>query len=276
MTLLVAGTFVCTFLVVCVIAYFLLAERGADSKSAPTRRGEGAEPARIGEDGRRPAADVGDNAREPGAHSPGGGRLTPLGVSSTTRINDDARQTLRDGSVLAYRLFQWFRDGPPDRAVEPPVMRGPMTAWTVAAAVAVLGVAVLVFLGVIAVGLKVFEYSVEPLLERATGPLFLLLFVPGVLPALALTVLAIGLPLSQKFRPRGRFITGLCAVAFGFVSLWQVPRLMAALPTPESRVQLEAPLLIVGLVVSAFLLVCGFQLMGSCKWVRKGEGGGDD
>ena len=54
-------------------------------------------------------------------------------------------------------------------------------------------------------------------------------------------------------------------VALGFVCLWQLPKVMARLPTPEARVELEAPLLIVGLIVSGFLLVCGFQLMGSCE-----------
>ena len=156
------------------------------------------------------------------------------------------------------------------------MFHGPVTVLTLAAAVAVIGVGLLVFLGVIAVGLKVFEYGFEPILEAVSGPLFLLLLVPGVLPVLALTVLAIGLPLSRKFRPRGRFVTGLSAVALGFVCLWQLPKLMARLPTPEARVELEAPLLIVGLIVSGFLLVCGFQLMGSCEWVREQEGGDDN
>lgn len=146
-------------------------------------------------------------------------------------INDDRRETLRDGAVLAYRLLQWFRAGRPDRdAIEPPVMRGPTTLWTVVAAVAVIGVGLLVFFGVIAVGLKVFEYGVEP-------------------------------------------IVGVSAVALGFVCLWQLPKLMAALPTPEARVDLEGPLLIVGLIISACLLVCGFQVMGNCEWVRNQQGG---
>jgi len=75
--------------------------------------------------------------------------------------------------------------------------------------------------------------------------------------------------LARKFRPRGRFIMGLFGVALGFVCLWQLPWLMAALRTPEARVELKGPLLIISLIISAFLIVCGFQVMGSCKWVRK-------
>lgn len=171
--------------------------------------------------------------------------------------------------AVAYFLFA-ERD-----AAVPPIWTAPTTAKTFTAAVAGLGVALLVVLGVIALGLKLVKHTVEPLLKRISGPLLGMVFVPGVLPTLAIAVVVIGLGLSQRFRPRGRFITGACAVALGFLSLWQFPRLIATLPTPESRVQLEAPLLILGLVVSAFLLVCGFQLMGRCEWVRSGTQSSD-
>jgi hypothetical protein len=190
------------------------------------------------------------------------------------RNDDQLKQTVRDGAILAYRLLQWFRAGPPDRgAIEPPVMRGPTTVLTVAAAVAVLLVGVLVFLGVIAVALKVVEYGVEPIFDYVSGPIFRLivglLLVPGVPPALAGATVVVGLALAPKFQPRELFLSGVFAVALGFVCLWQLPRLMAALPTPEARVQLEGPLLIVGLVISAFFLVGGFGAMGHCQWVRE-------
>ena len=193
------------------------------------------------------------------------------------RIDDDVRQTMRDGAALAYRLLQWFRAEPSDRGpIEPPAMLRPTTIWTVAAALAAVCVGLLVFFGVIAVGLKVFELGFEPILDAVSGRLFVALLIPGVLPALALAVLALGLPVSRKFRPRGRFVTGLASVAGGFASLWQLPKLMARLPTPEARVELEAPLLIGGLVVSGFLLVCGLQLMGSCQWVSTPDGRDDN
>ena len=101
---------------------------------------------------------------------------------------------------------------------------------------------------------------------------------PGALPIFVVAVVAIGLAVARKFRPedKGLFLMALFCVALGFVCLSQLPRLMAALPTPEARVQLEAPLLIVGLIVSALLIVCGFQLMGSCKWVRVEDVSDDD
>jgi hypothetical protein len=182
------------------------------------------------------------------------------------RNDDHIKQTVRDGAVLAYRLVQWFRTAPPPRGAEDPVMRGPTTVWTLAAAAAVLLVGILVFLGVIAVALKVVEYGVEPIFDYVSGPIFLfilgLLLVPWVPPALAGATVLVGLALAPKFQPRELFLGGVFAVALGFVCLWQLPRLMAAL-------QLEGPLLIVGLVISAFFVVGGFGAMGHCQWVRE-------
>jgi hypothetical protein len=188
------------------------------------------------------------------------------------RNDDHVKQTVRDGAVQAYRLLQWFRTAPPEPGGVEPVMRGPTTVWTLAVAAAVLLVGVLVFLGVIAVALKVFEYGVEPIFDYVSGPIFRvilgLLLLPWGPPALAGVTVVVGLALAPKCQPRELFLSGVFAVALGFVCLWQLPRLMAAL-TPEARVQLEGPVLIVGLVVSAFLLVCGFGAMGHCQWVRE-------
>ena len=188
------------------------------------------------------------------------------------RNNDHVKQTVRDGAVQAYRLLQWFRNAPAAPGAEEPVMRGPTTVLTLAVAVVVLVVGVLVFLGVIAVALTVFQYGVEPIFDYVSGPIFGLivglLLVPWGPPALAGATVVVGLAVTPKFQPRELFLTGVFAVALSFVCLWQLPRLIAAL-TPEARVQLEGPVLIVGLVVSAFLLVCGFGAMGHCQWVRE-------
>lgn len=191
------------------------------------------------------------------------------------RIDDDARQSMRDGAGLAYRLLQWFRTAPPDAGAELPVVREPATVRTLAIAAVVLVLGVLVFLGVIAVALKVFESGVAPVLTYLSGPVFRLilgvLFLPGALPALTVTTVVLGLALARRFQPRELFLTGVFLVALGFGCLWQLPRLVPALSTPEAQVQLEGPLLIGGLVVSALLFVCGFQVMGHCQWVREEE-----
>ena len=176
-------------------------------------------------------------------------------------------------------MLHWFRNAPPAPGTDEPVMRGPTTVRTSAVAVAVLLVGVLVFLGVIAVALKVLEYGVEPILDYVRGPIFRLilglLFVPGALPALAGATVVVGLAMASKFQPQGLFLSGVFAVALGFVCLWQLPRFMAALTTPE-RVQLEGPLLIVGLLISALLFVCGFQVMGHCQWARREQDDSDE
>lgn len=186
--------------------------------------------------------------------------------------DDDVKQTVRDGAVQAYRLLQWFRNDRPASGANEPVMRGRITARTSAVAAAVLLVGVLVFLGVIAVALKVFEYGVEPIFDYVSGPIFRfivgVLLVPGALPALAGATVVVGLALAPKFQPRELFLSGVFAVALGFVCLCQLPRLMAAL-TPAERVQLEGPLWIIGLIISAFFLGGGFGAMGQCEWVRE-------
>jgi hypothetical protein len=188
------------------------------------------------------------------------------------RNDEHVKQTVRDGAVQAYRLLQWFRATPPAPGADEPVMRGPITARTSAVAAVVLLVGVLVFLGVIAVGLKVLEYGVEPIFDYVSGPIFRytlgVLLLPGALPVLAGATVVVGLALAPKFQPRELFLCGVFAVALGFVCLWQLPRLMAAL-RPAERVQLEGPLLIVGLLISAFFLMGGFGAMGHCQWVRE-------
>lgn len=76
MSLLVAGVFVGTFLIVCLIAYLILSRPGADPKWSPTRR---ATPTPVGY-GPRSTADVEGNVRKPGVIPPAAGRMTHLGV----------------------------------------------------------------------------------------------------------------------------------------------------------------------------------------------------
>ena len=147
--------------------------------------------------------------------------------------------------------------------------REPTTLLTRAAGAAVIVVGMLVILGVIAITLKLFEYGVAPVLSYVSGGIFRLLLVPGALPALAAATVVVGLVMARKFQPRGVFLTGVIVVTLAFVCLWQLPRVIAALPTPEARVQLEAPLLIAGLIISVFLLVAGFQVIRRCQWVRE-------
>ena len=191
--------------------------------------------------------------------------------------DEKVKQTVQDGVIQAYRLVQWFRTAPPDGAERLPETQGPTTVLTLAVAATALLVGALIFFGVIAVALKVFEYGFEPTLTYLSGSIFRFMlgvfFLPGALPVLAAATVAAGLALARRFQPRGLFLTGVFVIALGFASLWQLTKLIAALPTGEARVELEGPLLIIGLVLSAFLFVCGFQALGHCRWVREDEAG---
>lgn len=115
MTLLLAGTFLGTFLVVCVLAYLLFSKRDTDPKRAPTRRWAGATPARVGY-GPRPAADVSDNTKKPGPRPPGAGRMTCLGVLPALVVTLGVVLGVIYGAVTAInhldRLFFLFRGVP--------------------------------------------------------------------------------------------------------------------------------------------------------------------
>ena len=192
----------------------------------------------------------------------------------------DAKQIVRSGVFEARRLVHWLGAGnrPLARtAADPPVVRGPKRVLVLAAAAVAFGVMVLIFLGVIAVTLKVFEYGVAPVLSDALGyvgrALFLLVVMPGGLPILALAILAIGLPLAPKFRDPGQFTRGLFGVSLALVCLWLLlPRMVALLPTDDAPAQLEGiPWLIVGLLISGLLLTGGVYLIGSAN-----SGGAND
>ncbi len=202
------------------------------------------------------------------------------------KIEDtDAKQIVRSGVFEALRLVHWLGAGnrPLERtAADPPLVRGPKRLLVLAAAAAALGVFVLVFLGVIAVTLKVFEYGVAPVLSYPLGyvsrAFFRLVLMPGGLPILALAILAIGLPLSRKFRDPGQFARGLFGVALALVCVWQLfPRAFAVLPTEDAPARLEGtPWLIVGFLISAFLFTGGVYLMGSANSGSANDGDAND
>jgi hypothetical protein len=126
MSLILAGVFIVTFLVVCLIAYLVLSKRGADSKRPLTPRAAAATSARVGY-GRSRAAHVGGSTREPGPYPPGTARMTRPGSLTTvfalvmtfavmcgvvygavTAVNHlDALSFLFRGVPAVPRRFQW-------------------------------------------------------------------------------------------------------------------------------------------------------------------------
>ena len=52
--------------------------------------------------------------------------------------------------------------------------------------------------------------------------------IPVLLSALAVAILAVGLPFSARFLRRGRYIGGIIAVAVSLISLWLLQAIIAA------------------------------------------------
>jgi FtsH-binding integral membrane protein len=90
---------------------------------------------------------------------------------------------------------------------------------------------------------------------------FLLLpwsFLLWLLPLVALALLVFGLPEAHTFRHPDFFRIGIIATAVGLVSFLLLPWYLASIAIKE----LEVPLLILGLFISATLVVGGLQFIG--------------
>ena len=137
--------------------------------------------------------------------------------------DNDVKRIVRSWAFEALRLVHWLGAGnrPLDPALGPPPVRGPKRLLVWAAAAVSLGIGVLVFLGMIAVILKVFEYGFapifDPIVSYVGGGFFRLLLMPGGLPILAVTILAIGLAFARRFRDPGQFVRGLSGVSLALV-----------------------------------------------------------
>ena len=110
-----------------------------------------------------------------------------------------------------------------------------------------------------AVFLAVSKVTLGPAVGWVLGLVVRLAFIPGVVPVLALVVLAGGFTLAHKFRSPGTFAAGMTGVALGLVCFWLFP-LYIRLVQQHLPPELEVPLVIVGGVLSLFVFVGGIQL----------------
>ena len=118
----------------------------------------------------------------------------------------------------------------------------------------------LLILGLSFLGLRVSEWTLFPAIDRIFAVIAPLVFMPGVLPGLALVVVVLGVSLARRFRSPVLFLSGMTAISLGLVCVWLFPLYIRLL---QQRVAAdgELPLLIVGGVVSFLLFVVGLQLV---------------
>jgi hypothetical protein len=189
-------------------------------------------------------------------------------------MGDDAKRSVRHATAEAFRRLQKGAAG--NSAPRSRTESKPLLAMLVAGAA--IGVGLLVVLGVIVGVVKVLEYGVGPLLSYVGVRLIPLLFTPGALPTLVIAVLVMGLLLAPRFRDPWLFLMGLTGPILAIVALWQLPRAIGVVRERGAGVELEGPVLIVGLIVCVFLFIGGIQLMSTAKWIgkQKGVSGEDD
>ena len=87
---------------------------------------------------------------------------------------------------------------------------------------------------------------------------------PGYLllaaPVAAIPILVFGLGGAHSFRDPGGFRMGIVLLAFG-LSAWLLPLQWLSRQTPEIKVQLELPVVVLTLIVTGFAVVVGLQLI---------------
>jgi hypothetical protein len=227
MLLIVAGTFVATFLIVCVIAYVLLAGRRVDSKTASHSRYED----------RQPAA-----------------RIVRRRTASA-RPDEDVKIALHK----AIRIIQWFQHGSgakqaPSTARPPSAHHVPASRVKVVLLVcAILVLAAAAFFAVIAVFLQLGNRFLEPVIGYAFDLLLPYLLVPEGTLFLAGAVLLLGLPLSRRFRRPDWFCGGVVAIAVALATFWPMQYFAASveLGFREYNVLLHGLALFISLTVFA-------------------------
>jgi hypothetical protein len=202
MLLIVAGTFVATFLIVCVIAYVLLSRRSVDPNRASHSRSEaGNVSARM------------SRRREAGA-----------------RPDDDVKLALHKVT----RIIEWFQHGSganqaPSNALPPSAHGVPGSRVKVVLLVcAMLVLAVAAFYAVIAVFLQLGNWFLEPVIGYAFDLILPFLLVPEGTLFLAGVVLILGLPLSRRFRRPDRFCAGVVAIALALATFWPMQHVAAS------------------------------------------------
>ena len=246
MLLIVAGTFVVTFLIVCGIAYLLLSRRTAD-------------PSQVRRSVRRRPREFG-LAEDPQPDPPDG--------SASITGSDDDVEALRLRDKM-FHTITWLRkltgakplpaSALPANAVPPGDPRAPGLGVKVLLACVLLVVSVGTVLGMIAVLLQVAKWTLFPAMD-AVLPLFWSIFTrPGGAGFLALLVLALGFTLAKRFRRPRRFFIGAGLIALGLVTFWPMQYGAAKIKSPFW--EYNAILHFLGFFISLTLLAAGLETM---------------
>jgi hypothetical protein len=194
MTLLLAGTFVVTFLIICVFGYLLVPKRRVDPRGASNRfPGSGDASASVDR--------------------------TPENLAS----DDDVKQRALEEKIA--RTMHWLRrrtgaDQAHANALPPRAHRVPGVAVKTLLISVILLLALATFVIIIQAFNRLFDrlsepvlrhvfYLLSPVLLRWEGPLIL-----------AVVILAFGIPLAKRFRRPARFRAGLIAVALALATFW--------------------------------------------------------
>jgi hypothetical protein len=194
MTLLLAGTFVVTFLVICVLGYLLLPKGRVDPRGASNW-----------------------------LHCSGDGSASVDRTPANLVSDDEVKQRALEEKIA--RTMHWLRrrtgaDQAHANALLPRAHRVPRIAVKTLLIGVILVLAVATFVVVIPALNRLFAWLFEPVVQYVFHLLLPVLLNWEGPPILAVVALAFGIPLAKRFRRPARFRAGLIAVALALATFW--------------------------------------------------------
>ena len=201
---------------------------------------------------------------------------TPSSLTETPSDPELERLVKNGRHLAAFKLLQELRraaqHGRPQRAPFDEMLhdmlelkrRGTPFGAVLAVFIGSLLVVALVILGLSAIGLRVSEWTLFPAIDWVLAIVMPLVFLPGVLPALAAGIFVFGIVLAHRFRSPALFAAGITGISLGLVCFWLFPTYIQML-NERAPIEAEAPLLIIGGVISFLLFVGGIQLVAQAN-----------
>ena len=121
------------------------------------------------------------------------------------------------------------------------------------------GIAIAVAWAVIAGGLLVLDWIEEPVLDPIASVFFRIFTLPYGALALAVAVLAAGLPFAKRFRRPDRFRTGVLLLSMSIGTFWPLQAVAASLDLPDVFWEIRWIPHVVALFISGCLVSAGFE-----------------
>jgi hypothetical protein len=188
------------------------------------------------------------------------GRNTPLLRAPKTAEERQRQDELEQKMLHTIAWIRRLRGAPPAQfAVPPRADTNPRLGEKVLLGCVLGGIAIGVAWAMIAGGLLVLDWMEEPILDPIVSVFFRIFTLPYGAPALAVAVLAAGLPFAKRFRRPDRFRMGVFLFSLSIGTFWPLQAVAASFDLPEVFREIRWIPHAIALVVSGCLVSAGFE-----------------